>query len=75
MIWHNDLYLDDYERWGFAISQGHLAYEAFWETEKSEILVQLSGENYEIKLFVQYLSREFKEKRQEKTSKDHMKWL
>lgn len=75
MIWFNDLWRDNYEDWGLAISAGHLAYDASWETEKTEILVQLSGENYQIHLVVQYLSRELKGKRHEKTLEDNMKWL
>lgn len=75
MVWFNDLYRDNFEDWGFAISMGHMAMDATWETAKSDILVQLSGENYEIKLIVQYIGREFKEKRQEKSKEDNMKWL
>lgn len=68
-IWKNDLYQDDYSQWGFAVSLGHLLYYSTWETEKSEITVMLSGENYKTQLMIEYESvelKEFKEKANEK---------
>ena len=68
-IWKNDLYQDDYSQWGFAVSLGHLLYYSTWETEKSEITIMLSGENYKTQLMIEYESIElkgFKEKANEK---------
>jgi len=60
-IWKNDLYRDDYEDWGTAISIGHLLYFATWETEESEITLMLSGENYKINLLTEFLSIKLKD--------------
>lgn len=48
IIWRNDLYKDDPEDWGLAISIGHLAYEAVWKSSKTQISLQLLGDNYKI---------------------------
>lgn len=72
-IWKNDLYQDDYSQWGFAVSLGHLLYYSTWETEKSEISIMLSGENYKIQLMIEYVSvelKEFKKKAEEKKNLD-----
>ncbi|AKP52690.1 hypothetical protein [Cyclobacterium amurskyense] len=60
-IWKNDLYKDDYEDWGTAISIGHLLYYSTWETEQSEITLMLSGENYKIDLLIEFMSVELKD--------------
>ena len=57
-IWKNDLYKDDYSDWGFAVSLGHLVYYAKWESEKADIILMLSGENYDIETVVEYSSKE-----------------
>ena len=72
-IWKNDLYKDDYEDWGTAISIGHLLYYATWETEKSEITLMLSGENYKIDLLIEFGSvelKDYEEKVKEKKALD-----
>ena len=56
-IWENDLYKDDPERWGFAISIGHLKYVAGWATDSTEIGLMLAGDNYEINLMILYQSK------------------
>ncbi len=60
-VWKNDLYKDDKSRWGFAISLGHLAYGASWETSTTKIEIMLLGDNYKINLFLSYFSKELKE--------------
>jgi len=57
--WRNDLYQDDFDKWGFAISLGHLVYAASWETEDSDIYLSLTGENYETSLLIEYASKAF----------------
>lgn len=47
-IWSNDLYKDNSEDWGFAISLGDLAMISQWFTDTTEIGLTLSGDNYEI---------------------------
>ncbi|MCD6098451.1 DUF3157 family protein [bacterium] len=72
-IWRNDLYEDDYQYWGFAVSLGHLAYFAEWETPNTYITLALYGENYEITLAIEYQSKKLKkleEKEREKKSLD-----
>lgn len=60
-IWKNDLYKDDYSDWGFALSLGHLVYFSTWENSDSEIMIILTGENYDIQLMIEYVSIELKE--------------
>ena len=60
-FWKNDLYKDDYSRWGTAISLGHLIYFSSWETEDTEINNMLMGENYDISCIVEYSSKNLKE--------------
>jgi len=65
--WKNDLYKDDIQQYGFAVSLGHLDYSAGWFKEKTDIDVYLHGENYEISFFIQYVSKKYE---QLKTQKD-----
>lgn len=58
--WRNDLYRNDYNDWGFAVSLGHLSYLADWDLETTEINVMLSGENYKFDLVAEYSSKELK---------------
>jgi len=60
-LWKNDLYKDDHSHWGLAISIGHLKYFSAWETDNTEILNFLSGDNYHILCGVQYRSKSLKE--------------
>jgi hypothetical protein len=45
------------EHWGFAISRGHLAKFAIWETESTKILHILHGDNNKISHIVEYSSK------------------
>mgnify|MGYP001081421307 CR=1 FL=1 len=73
-LWKNDLYKDDRSHWGMAISVGHLAYGALWETSTTKIDLMLSGDNYKIKLVLSYTSKELeewvKQIKEKETSKD-----
>jgi len=60
-LWKNDLYKDDRSHWGMAISVGHLAYGASWETSTTKIDLMLSGDNYKIRLILSYISKELEE--------------
>ncbi|TSA23524.1 hypothetical protein D4R71_08350 [bacterium] len=55
--WKNDLYKNDYDQWGFAISIGHLLYFAEWSILNSSVKLILQGENYEIGLQLEYSSK------------------
>lgn len=57
-IWRNNLYKDDPDQYGFAVSLGHLLYRAEWETETTTIVLQLSGENYSVDNVVEYSSKQ-----------------
>jgi len=57
VIWLNDLYKDDPEHWGFAISMGHLRYFASWDLPRTEITLILYGDNFKINLRLEYVSK------------------
>lgn len=63
-IWHNDLYKDDKEDWGMAISVGHLSSIAYWISDETEIYLGLVGNNYRLQLSIEYHSVEHKELRE-----------
>jgi hypothetical protein len=56
MVWRNNLYKDDPDHWGMAVSAGHLIYEANWVTEDTDILLHLTGDNFKITHLLQYTS-------------------
>jgi len=58
--WRNDLYENDPQYWGLAISLGHVVYLTTWETETTEILLILGGDNYKISFGVVYNSKNLK---------------
>jgi len=74
-IWFNDLYQDDYDEWGHAISAGHLIFISKWETINSDISCMLSGDNYVIKLSIMYHSKTLFENEQNNTKRNKMKGL
>jgi len=57
-LWRNDLYKDDYSNWGLAIAVGHLIYATQWETDSTKLGLFLKGDNYEISLVAEYISKE-----------------
>jgi hypothetical protein len=57
-LWKNDLYRDDPDEYGFAVSLGHLVYYANWKTVHTEISLVLHGENYRIVHVLEYRSIE-----------------
>ena len=59
--WKNDLYKDDYSKWGFAVSYGHYVKYASWETDKTEVDISLSGENFSVRHSIDYTSIELKD--------------
>jgi hypothetical protein len=60
-IWRNDTYKNDYSQRGFAMSMGHVFYQSKWETDNTEILCLLDGDNFDIKLVIQYKSTDLKD--------------
>ena len=56
-IWKNDLYKDDPDNWGMAVATGEMYCFANWETESTDISIQLWGDNFEIKHIIDYTSK------------------
>lgn len=50
---------DDEDKWGLAISAGHLALKSIWETENTNITLECAGENYEITLGIVYTGKSY----------------
>lgn len=67
-VWYDDLYRDDPEDWGLAVSIGHLAYVSQWETNPTNVSLGLIGDNFDITLGVTYDSNKYRYLR-EKTKK------
>lgn len=57
--WKKDTFRNSPQNWGTAISVGFLEYLTYWETNKTKILLSLSGENDEVKFFLSYRSVEY----------------
>jgi hypothetical protein len=74
-VWHNDLYKNDKQEWGMALSVGHLVYFTQWETPTTEIGIMLGGNNYQIYLAISYDSKELKEWAKEIQEKETSKGL
>ena len=68
-FWSDDLYKDEPQRWGFAVSLGHLSYFSIWDDEKTIITLSLRGENYEISHAVEYLSKQLQHLEDEASKK------
>jgi hypothetical protein len=62
--WKKSLYKKDLDKYGLAISLGHLSYSAGWSEETTQITVALYGENYEVTLMIQYVSEKYKNLKQ-----------
>jgi hypothetical protein len=58
--WKKDLYKDDYQYRGMAVSMGHYVKYADWEYDVTEIGIVISGENYSINHQINYTSVELK---------------
>lgn len=63
-IWLNDLYRDDPDDYGFAVSLGHLVYVLEWRDDLTSIKCMLFGENYDIILAIDYTSIRHKQEMQ-----------
>lgn len=74
-LWKNDLYRDDYEDWGMAIKVGHLVYYAMWKSERTDIGLVLTGDNYRIDFTMEYSSNDLESLEDEKRNEDTMNAL
>jgi hypothetical protein len=59
--WLNDLYKDDPSDYGMAVSVGHLNYLTEWHLPITEIQLVLTGDNYKINLWVDYIAKAYKD--------------
>ena len=74
-IWKRSLYKSDPNYQGFAVSIGDLILASTWETNKTKIDIVLWGNNYEIKHAIQYQSKEYEEKINEKNTQENLNKL
>ena len=58
-LWSNDLYKDSPQEWGMALVVGHLSFYCSWETEKTAIVLYLSGDNFKVNFGIEYSSKEW----------------
>jgi len=56
VVWKNDLYKDNPQEYGTALSLDHLAYLADWKTASTEVNLMLTGENFKISHVLFYKS-------------------
>lgn len=57
IIWSDDLYRDDKQKWGLAIAAEHLKIRHTWETEDMTIMAEISGKNYKTDVSIRYSSK------------------
>ena len=70
-IWIDDLYQDDANNWGKAVTQNQLLRYAQWETPNTRITIILAGDEYgDIALKIKYRSQQIRELEEEFTAKE-----
>lgn len=74
-IWKNNLYKNDLDDYGMAISVGHLVYTAKWSHIGTEIFLRLSGDNYKIMLGIDYTSKVYSDYLKIEVEKEHLEGL
>lgn len=57
--WLNDLYQDDYQSWGMAVSAGHMSRFTMWVDGATKVCLSLTGEGYQCDLSIEYSSIEY----------------
>jgi hypothetical protein len=55
--WSSDLFKDNPQHWGIAVSMGYLSHGIQWETASTTIFLSLSGDNYEVNLRTMYIQK------------------
>ena len=58
--WSQDLFKDEPQRWGLAISVGQMSMYTNWATEETAIILALAGDNAKVKLGIEYTSVKLK---------------
>jgi len=59
--WHKDLYKNNPQHYGMAVSVGHLVFQSDWVTDRTLIRLTLKGDNFNINSGVVYTSKLHKE--------------
>lgn len=72
VIWKDDLYRDKPSKWGMAVATGGLIYFAEWKTGRTEVFLSLMGDNFDIKLKVEYSSNELQKIEEEEKKKKNL---
>ena len=57
--WLNRTYKNNRDKWGLALSLGHLEYFAAWQTIGTEVSCSLKEDNHSVLFIVEYKSTEF----------------
>lgn len=60
-LWRNDLFRREPSSYGMAISIGHMEKMAYWDLDKMEVAIRLSGDNYDVDLWIFYESKAHKD--------------
>jgi hypothetical protein len=59
ITWLDNMYKDNPNDWGLAVSIGQLAYFSEWLTESTDIWLMLQGDNYKLKFVIEYTSLKY----------------
>lgn len=68
--WSQSLYKNDPEHWGLAVSIGHLSRYVSFENDDTDIMLALTGDNFEVRLDIHYASKAHKYLPKERHLKD-----
>jgi hypothetical protein len=68
-FWSDDLYKDDPDNWGMAVSAGHMTKFTKYETDSTAIILALTGENFEVSFGIEYSSKVLRSLEEEKDKK------
>ena len=60
--WSDELYKGNKTKIGMAVSAGHVMFASFWETESTEVSVNLYGDNFKIYLTALYVDKNYESK-------------
>lgn len=55
--WSSDLFKNNPQHWGTAVSMGYLSHKIGWETTSTFILLGLSGDNFKVTLHISYFQK------------------
>jgi hypothetical protein len=54
--WVDELYKDNVDEWGMAVAAGHAAFFEHWTDGDTQIELQITGDNFEIRVAIIYRS-------------------